>query len=224
MTQGKDALQVERRTFFCDLAHARIQRREDGPDMIEGYAAVYYDPADAGTEYELWKGYLERIEAGAFDAVLDNDVRGLFNHDANMILGRSNGKANTMRLSVDGRGLRYEIDIPDTQAGRDVATSIERGDVTGSSFSFYVEEAKYTDTEDGVFIRTITKFRQLFDVGPVTFPAYTATEAGVRDALKSTIEAEIEAMKAERAKSAKTDRDMVDVAAGYVKARMAINA
>src|SRR5688572_16918348 len=71
-----------------------------------------------------------------FTAKGTHDARALFNHDPNMLLGRAG--AGTLRLSTDARGLRYEIDIPDTTVGRDVATSIARGDLAGSSFAFSI--------------------------------------------------------------------------------------
>ena len=85
-----------------------------------------------------------------------------------------------MELEVDEKGLRYEIAVADTQAGRDIVTSIKRSDVTGSSFSFQVVSDEWR-TEDGQEIRTLTDV-DLFDVGPVSFPAYpaTVTEASLR--------------------------------------------
>jgi hypothetical protein len=163
----------------------RAATDEDGP-KIEGYAAVFYRDDDPGTEFELFDGFVERIAPGAFDDVLDQDVRGLFNHRADNILGRT---PETMRLSVDDIGLRYEIDLADTTLGRDLQQHLRRGDVTGSSFSFIVEAEEIDDPEDGPTIRTITKFRSLFDVGPVTFPAYQATEANTRSVAEESLDA-----------------------------------
>src|SRR5260370_2421470 len=96
-----------------------------------------------------------------------------------------------MRLNVDKRGLRYEIDLPDTMAGRDVATSIEREDLTGSSFSFRVIQQKFSmgdvdgDDDDVRELHDV----DVYDLGPVTFPAYEATSAGLRavDALAAQV-------------------------------------
>ena len=78
-------------------------------------------------------------------------------------------------------GLRYQIDLPDTQLGRDVATIIERGDVSGSSFAFAVNDKGSEVTRDGEqMVRTITDV-SLFDVGPVTYPAYQATSTAKRN-------------------------------------------
>jgi HK97 family phage prohead protease len=156
----------------------RLETRADGGKTAVGYGAVFYRAGDAGTEYPLGKGVAERVDARAFDAALQrgDDVRALFNHEPDHLLGRLS--SGTLRLSVDDSGLRYEIDLPDTQAGRDVATSIERGDLSGSSFSFNVERADWSE-ENGRDIRTIKSVR-LFDVGPVTYPAYAGTSAALR--------------------------------------------
>ena len=152
----------------------------EGKTTISGLGAAYYRADDPGTEYQLWDGAVERIMPGAFDRAIQegDDVRGLFNHDPNLVLGRT--KSGTMRLRTDGDGLRYEIDLADTSIARDVATHLERGGVTGSSFGFNVTSEEWRK-EDGVQIREIHGVR-LFDVSPVTYPAYEGTSSAVRDA------------------------------------------
>ena len=156
----------------------KIETRADKGKMITGYAAVFYRAANPGTQYELMSDMYERIDRSAFNRALSekDDARALFNHDPNFLLGRAS--AGTLRLSVDDIGLRYENDLPDTQVGRDLATSIERGDLTGSSFGFRVKSQTWTE-EEGRDIRTINEV-ELFDVGPVTYPAYDATTTGLR--------------------------------------------
>lgn len=155
--------------------------------VLSGYGAVFYNAADPGTEYDIFgDGYvLERIDAGAFDrAIREDNVAGLVNHDPNLLLGRT--KAGTMRLSVDAKGLRYEVDLADTQAGRDARTSALRGDLDGSSFSFSVDAEEWSRVGDNQ-VRTLKSVR-LFDVGPVVFPAYTATTSEARAEMRSRIE------------------------------------
>lgn len=130
---------------------------------------------------ELMYGFKEIIKPGAFDDVLNDDVRGLFNHDPNYILGRT--AAGTLSLSVNERGLVYDITAPGTQTIRDlVLAPMQRGDINQSSFAFRVArdgEDWYQDDE-GVIIREIHKFSRLFDVSPVTYPAYQDAGAAVR--------------------------------------------
>ena len=170
----------------------QLRTDDDGKRTIDGYAAVWYRDGDEGTEYRLWTDLTERIDRGAFDRVLSEspDTCGLFNHDANNVLGRTT--AGTARLSVDGTGLRYEIDLPDTQAGRDTATLIERGDVVGSSFSFTIKNKRFEKRTDQSDLVTITEIDGLYDVGPVTYPAYKATTTGTRSADEPDSRAEYE--------------------------------
>lgn len=183
---------------FTNHANVAIETREDGTRTIGGYGAVFYDPNNSGTEYQLYKDLLERIAPMAFARALreNQDVRGLFNHDSNMVLGRT--AAGTMRLKSDNRGLWYDIDPPDTQIGRDVVTSISRGDVTGSSFSFIVRGQQFEDRDDGVTIRTITDV-DLYDVSPVVFPAYEGTTTGLRSGDAADALAARDAWRAEQA-------------------------
>jgi HK97 family phage prohead protease len=87
--------------------------------------------------------------------------------------------SGTLRLSVDDKGLRYEVDIPDTTAGRDLLVSLKRGDITQSSFAFIVEEDSWDQGEKGA-IRTIKKVSRLYDVSAVTYPAYEEASVGLR--------------------------------------------
>lgn len=196
---------IERRAASLPV---ELRQEEGKPPVITGYAAVYYRADDPGTEFELWKGMRERIMPGAFDrAIREDDVRALFNHDSSLILGRT--KAATLRLSTDERGLRYEIDAPDTQAGRDLVTTLKRGDVTGSSFAFETLSETFRD-EDDLTIRELNAVR-LWDVSPVTYPAYEATAATVRSV--EAVEASVKAWRAEREAAAWQERVEADARA-----------
>jgi uncharacterized protein len=172
----------ECRSLRSDLAGVRREKREGQASSIKGLAAVYYREGEAGTEYWLWRDMVERILPGAFDRAIkeQHDARGLFNHDANQLLGRVS--AGTLTLSLTSAGLAYEIPAdekdPDHQR---VASKIDRGDVTGSSFAFIARLTTWSELEleDGstLYIREI-KDVDLYDVGPVTWPAYEATSAG----------------------------------------------
>ena len=158
--------EIEKRTFCGEI-------RVEGEDQkIVGHAAVFEEFSKP-----MW-GFVEKIAVGAFDDVLDDDVRALFNHDANLILGRT--KAGTLKLSVDSIGLRYEITTPDTQLGTDLIKSMKRGDINQSSFAFRVLDDDWQQDDEGRTVRTILKIKSLLDVSPVTYPAYDAADSTVR--------------------------------------------
>ncbi len=164
----------------ADQAELRVITRDDGGKAIGGYAAVYYRKGNPGTEFRLWDDLVERVREGAFDEALSrgDDVRGLFNHDGNLVLGRTS--SGTLKLETNKRGLLYEIDLPATQYAQDLAVSIERGDVTGSSFAFRAEKVVWEEkTKDTPEIRWLEQVG-LFDVSPVTYPAYEATTVAMR--------------------------------------------
>jgi len=135
---------------------------------IEWYASVFDSLSeDLG-------GFQERIGRRAFTKTLqENDIRALFNHDSNYVLGRN--KTGTLDLHVDIKGLRATVQPPDTQWARDLLVSIERGDVSAGSFGFQAIKDRWFEGDDGMILREIQEVR-LFDVSLVTFPAYPATD------------------------------------------------
>lgn len=170
-------MNIQRR--FLEANTAQVRMAEGETPKITGYASVFYN-GQAGTEYDIYgDGYMiERIMPGTFDrAIREDDVRGLFNHNAEKVLGRT--LAGTMTLSVDNTGLRYEITPPNTSTAAEVIELLKRGDVSGSSFAFLVTDSNPVRKEGGRRIMEITGVR-LFDVGPVTYPAYTAATSMVR--------------------------------------------
>lgn len=153
-------------------AEFRIQQTENEPTKIIGYAARFNELSE-----EMW-GMREKIAPGAFkEAIGKSDVRALWNHDPNYVLGRT--KNGTLQIREDEQGLFYEVTPPDAQWARDLVESIKRGDVDQSSFAFTVEAQEWDERSDPI-TRTIVKVRELFDVSPVTYPAYPTATSGVR--------------------------------------------
>lgn len=170
-TIRNNSQQLERR--FMPAKELRVQRADNGPTVLEGYAALYL------TRSEDFGNWREQLAPGAFTATLQTspDVRCLLNHDPNFVMGRT--RSGTLRLSEDSTGLHFECDLPDTQVARDLATSIERGDIDQCSFGMYVDDDDWQENPDGTYLRTV-KAASLFDVSAVTYPAYTATTVSVR--------------------------------------------
>lgn len=155
------------------LKEIRINE-SDGGTCIEGHAAVFDSWSETLGGIFPFK---EKVRKGAFaESIGRDDIRALFNHDPNYVLGRN--RAGTLELEEDDVGLRVRITPPDTSWARDITTSIRRGDISQMSIGFVVEDDEWS-SKDGIDTRELKKVR-LFDVSPVTFPAYTATDVGVR--------------------------------------------
>ena len=155
---------MERRKFKTD----GICR--DSSKSLTGYAAKFYK------ETELSK-FCEMIVPGAFrETIKKDDIKALLNHDKNYVLGRN--KSGTLTLAEDGIGLKVAIILPDTQDGRDLAVSIERGDINQMSFAFKVRDEEWIKRTGQKDLRKLRKV-QLFDVSVVTFPAYENTDISV---------------------------------------------
>jgi len=157
------------------------QRDASAAPVIAGRAIVYYDGTPA-TEYRMAPDVVERIMPGAVTKrSLGADLFATYNHDKNAILGCLSAK--TLRVELDERGMTYEIDAPDTSAGRDVVVSLKRGDVRGSSFRFRVlHKDDFIRFADGDYIREIKRFDRIVDVGPVVDPAYVGATSEARSA------------------------------------------
>ena len=181
---------MEKRYFNIDT---RTEKRDDGSTTITGHAAVFNQmSSDLG-------GFREIIAPDAFSNVLNDDVRALVNHDPSLLLARTT--SGTLNLEQTEKGLQYSFDVPDTTYGRDLIISMERGDVTQSSFAFTIEDDSWETTKDGE-VRTINKVKQLYDVSPVTYPAYP-------DADDLTLAQRSLAVYKEREENKKQEKDLV---------------
>ena len=146
---------------------------------VRGYAALYDSRSVNFGSPD--RPSFEVIARGAFDSVLQNDVVCLLNHNSDIVLARSVNGSGSLKLGTDERGLWYEFEAPNTSAGNDLIESIKRGDINSSSFAFRVDESGQTWAKEGAgVLRTIKKITALYDVSPVTMPAYPATSVSAR--------------------------------------------
>jgi len=157
-----------------------VEARAKGSNIyVEGYAAVFEKRSgNLG-------GFVERVKPSAFNKTLrEADVRALWNHDPQYVLGRSG--AGTLELSIDHNGLYYRSLLPNTSYAKDLAELLERRDVRESSFTFFKVQDEWGLTEEGYAQRDLIEVG-LIDVAPVTFPAYPDATSGVarRNALMS---------------------------------------
>ena len=152
---------------------AEVELKEDGmPGSIIGYPIVYNKDSE-----DMW-GFTERIAKGAAKKALKrSDIRALKNHDPSLIFGR---QGVNLKLKEDEKGLRYEASPIDTRNFREVAEEVRLELLTGQSFGFTIKSDEWTDLDTDKPIRTITEIDQIYDVGPVTYPAYQDTSVALR--------------------------------------------
>lgn len=173
---------VEKRTFDCNIEI----RKDDGKETkLKGHAAIFNEYVSIGG----W--FMERIMPGAFkQAIKQDDVRALFNHDANFILGRN--VSGTLEMDEDKTGLAVDITPPDTQLVKDLVLSpIERGDISQMSFAFQVLEEKWIKGKDKELDKRDILKVKLFDVSPVTYAAYEGTDIALANRSKAFEHTEI---------------------------------
>lgn len=166
---------IERRYTLQPLAMVEIETngaKATDENTISGYAAVFNsDSQDFG-------GWVERIAPGAFTNNLNDDAYALFNHSMNHVLGRN--KVN-VKLEQDERGLKYTIKLPSTTTANDLRNLVKEGIINKSSFAFTVAEERFIkSSDDKPHVRIIERFERLYDVSPVTVPAYEDTSVGMR--------------------------------------------
>ena len=191
-TLEKFDAEVRKSSVVKEQREFRMESAEQNGNTIRGYAAVY------NSDSEWMGGFYEQIATGAFDGVMDNDVRAYFNHDENLLLGRVS--SGTLRISTDKRGLFYEVDLPNTTYANDLAELMKRGDVNQSSFAFLIEKDRW-EQRDGTTYRIIEKVSRLLDVSPVSQPAYPDSTSELKRDLETETKEEAKAASVENTES-----------------------
>ena len=191
-TLEKFDAEVRKSSVVKEQREFRMENAEQNGNTIRGYAAVY------NSDSEWMGGFYEQIATGAFDDVMENDVRAYFNHDENLLLGRVS--SGTLRISTDKRGLFYEVDLPNTTYANDLAELMKRGDVNQSSFAFLIEKDRW-EQRDGVTYRIIEKVSRLLDVSPVSQPAYPDSTSELKRDLETETKEEAKAASVENTES-----------------------
>lgn len=160
----------------------QIEKRDDGQQsrVVSGYASVFNS-----WSVVLYGCFREKVDPKAFDGCSFDNCIASYQHDNSKLLGRFSSE--TLRLSVDEKGLRFELDVPETTLGNDLLVWISRGDITSMSFGFIVNEDKWlwsNEAEGRKYDeRTILKISELYDISFVVYPAYEESLIdGVRSA------------------------------------------
>ena len=194
---------LEQRSYQFEI---RAEQNEDEVGVITGRPIVYNSRTDLGYFDEV-------IEYGALNGADLRDVRFLVNHDISKIplaRSRNNNANSTMQLTLDEQGMliRVNLDVKNNSEARNLYSAIERGDISGMSFMFAVDDEEWTELESDHPTRHIKKISNVVEVSAVTFPAYEDTEISVRnkealdsaklalDSAKRSLDSELELAKA----------------------------
>ena len=194
---------AENRSYIFDI---RSEQREDGISTLSGQPIVYSSPTDIGG----W--FREIIEPGALDGADMKDVPLLVNHDNRMIpvaRSRNNNANSTMRLMITDTGLNFEadIDVERNATARELQSAVDRRDLDGMSFAFWVSGERWEDLDTDYPTRYITKFERIAEISAVTWPAYEATSIYARS--KEALESARSSLESARQRSAESlDSDL----------------
>lgn len=169
---------------FTGAAAPTIQGR-----AITGYAIVFNSLSEVMMDWESRRRFREIISPKAVsnELIQKSDIKMLLEHDKNRLLARSKQGKGSLKWNIDHRGVLYSFDAPKTADGDFAVEMLRRGDISGSSFAFYVAEDGDTWRKDGeIWVRTINKIRMLTDFSIVSDPAYSETSASVRSRINGT--------------------------------------
>jgi uncharacterized protein len=158
---------------IVDITNLQTRDGTDNePLVISGYAAVFNSKTSIGDFFE------EVIEPGAFARTIseNGDIRALFNHNWDHVLGRT--KNGTLKVEEDNRGLKFEVELPNTTLARDLAESLRRGDISQCSFGFYATNDTWDYAVEPA-VRTLNEV-ELYEISVVSIPAYEDTEVSLR--------------------------------------------
>lgn len=162
-------------TRYMQMKDVTTRSGEDGELYLEGMFAIY------DSVYKVYEGATESIARGAFSEAVNGDVRALYNHNTDLVLGRTS--AGTLELRDTDAGLwgRIKINKDDTDA-MNAYSRIQRGDLTGCSFGFDIPQdgESVVVRDDGTVHWTITRVDPLYEISPCVFPAYEATHISAR--------------------------------------------
>jgi HK97 family phage prohead protease len=179
---SQNTMNVKKELRYMPFEEWELREEANKPPKLVGYASVFNQEAII---FGMWR---EQVAQGAFKKTIkESDIRALWNHNTDLVLGRN--KSGTLSLAEDDHGLKVEIIPPDTQAGRDGLTSIKRGDVSQMSIAFQIIKQEWLTPEDKkeLPLRTIREMK-LYEVSPVTFPAFEQTSISARNAMEPEAE------------------------------------
>lgn len=191
-----DSNKREVRTMTGGKWKPKIREAKGGESesrTIEGYAIVFGVESVILTDY--WDKYREIIEPGAItqERLQGMDIKMTMYHNREKLLARSNKGEGTLKLTVDEVGVRYEFEVPNTEDGNTALELVKRGDLSGSSFMYWSDEASgvsYEKTKEGLLLRRVKTIGEIYDMTIAADPAYTETTAMTREAIAKYLKPE----------------------------------
>lgn len=180
---------IERR-FLKNNITLRSVDNQDNKFQFEGYAIVFDSPSLLMYDWNKGKNYTEYIAPGAItpDLISKSDIKFLFNHNENNILGIHNQDTKTFDLTINNKGLFFKTNtLPNTSLVKDLYELMNMNIINKCSFSFTYIEDSWKEDNDGNLIRTFTKLDKLYDISIVTYPAYPDTLTNISERSQNSI-------------------------------------
>lgn len=166
----------------------RVREVAEGAEsrIIEGYAIVFGRTSELLSDY--WEKYREIIQQGAVTQELldDSDIKMTLWHNRERLLARRDHGVGSLEVGIDGKGVWYRFEAPNTPDGNTALELVRRGDLAGSSFIYSTREAedvRYDKLEDGTIIRTVLKIGRIYDMTIASDPAYKDTTVNAREVM-----------------------------------------
>ena len=158
---------------YFEIKNLETRNESDTDLYLEGRFVAY------GDIYQVWEGATESIAPGAFRNSIHQDVRALYNHNDDLVLGRTSAGTFSLEDREDGLWGRIKINRNDTDA-MNAYERVQRGDISGCSFGFNIKSEETENRSDGTVHWTITEVDPLYECSICTFPAYQATHVSAR--------------------------------------------
>jgi len=173
MSQNQNSM--EKRTYIGPETRARVTN--EATRTIRGYGIVFNkESVDLRAGGRVFR---EVIRPEAVRNVDFSNLLSMHNHRSERLLGAT--ASGTMRTGVDSTGVWYEVDLPNAPTGDDVLESVRRGDTPGSSFQFDIRgDGDRWSMREGKAFREVTQFNGVYEMGPVSEPAYPDTSISAR--------------------------------------------
>lgn len=181
-----DEIKREIRSYCGDKYQPRLREAGEGQESrtIEGYAIVF--GVRSQLLFDWYDRYYEIIEPGAIDEarLREMDIKMTLFHDREMLVARSNKGTGTLKLTVDEVGVKYEFEAPRTPAGETALELVRRGDLAGSSFTYWSDEktsVRYDLTDEDILVRHVDRIDKVYEMTIASDPAYVETSVSARE-------------------------------------------